>query len=143
MQHNFYANDKAAEDHSFRGGDVTLSYFFTGAKRPYNTVGNIYTFVPVKKSVFKGGWGEIEGVLHLSTFDLNDKSIQGGQFTRITPMVNWYLYKSLAMGTYLWLRDTGQVWFKRACQFLRNPYSAYRLCNSIKLLFMMKAIVSL
>ena len=72
-----------------------VSYFFTGANRPYNTVGNIFGFVPVKKSVFKGGWGEIEGVLHLSTFDLNDKSIQGGQFTRITPMINWYLTKAL------------------------------------------------
>jgi phosphate-selective porin OprO/OprP len=60
-----------------------VSYLFTGSHRPYNTSnGNIFGFVPVKKSVFKGGWGEIEGVLHVSTFDLNDKDIQGGQFTR-------------------------------------------------------------
>lgn len=94
MQHKFYA-DKT-EDHTFPGGDVWVSYIFTGSHRPYNTSnGNIFGFIPVKKSVFKGGWGEIEGVLHVSTFDLNDKSIRGGQFTRITPMVNWYLSQAL------------------------------------------------
>jgi len=93
MVHNFYS--KTSDDHHFAGGDVVISYFFTGAVRPYNTSGNVYGFVPVKKSVFKGGLGEIEGVLHVSTFDLNDKSILGGKFTRITPMINWYLTKTL------------------------------------------------
>ena len=94
MQHKFYA--KKTDDHTFNGGDVWVSYLFTGSHRPYNTSnGNIFGFIPVKKSVFKGGWGEIEGVLHVSTFDLNDKSIYGGQFTRITPMVNWYLSQAL------------------------------------------------
>ena len=94
MQHKFYSNKTS--DHTFNGGDAWVSYLFTGSNRPYNTSnGNIFGFVPVKKSVFKGGWGEIEGVLHVSTFDLNDKSIYGGQFTRITPMVNWYLSQAL------------------------------------------------
>ena len=93
MVHNFYS--MTSDDHHFAGGDVVISYFFTGAVRPYNTTGNVFGFVPVKKSVFKGGLGEIEGVLHISTFDLNDKSILGGKFTRITPMINWYLSKAL------------------------------------------------
>jgi phosphate-selective porin OprO/OprP len=93
MEHNFYSNQ--SENHQFVGGNFLISYFFTGAQRPYNTVGNIFGFIPVKKSVFKGGLGEIEGVLNFSTFDLNNRSIQGGQFTRITPMVNWYLTKTL------------------------------------------------
>jgi phosphate-selective porin OprO/OprP len=89
MQHNFYA-DKS-EDHQFRGGDVTVSYIFTGAIRPYNTnTGNVFGFVPVRKSVFDGGIGEIEIVLHASTFNLNDGSIKGGQFTRFTSVINWY-----------------------------------------------------
>ena len=95
MQHSFYS--KQSENHRFAGGNVVVSYFFTGAQRHYSTVGNIYGFVPVKSSVFKGGLGDIEGVLHISTFDLNDGSIQGGQMTRITPMVNWYLNKSLRL----------------------------------------------
>jgi phosphate-selective porin OprO/OprP len=95
MVHNFYSS--AAGDHQFFGGDVMLSYFFTGAVRPYNTVGSIFGFIPVKKSVFKGGWGEIEGVLHISTLNLNSGSVKGGQFWRITPMINWYMTKIMRM----------------------------------------------
>jgi phosphate-selective porin OprO and OprP len=94
MQHNFYA-DKS-DDHHFAGGDIMVSYIITGAHRPYNTnTGNVFGFVPVKKSVFKGGLGEIEFVFRASTFDLNDKTIQGGKFTRYTPMINWYLSKTI------------------------------------------------
>ncbi len=93
MEHHFYADD--GENHRFYGGDVVFSVFLTNTSRPYKTVGGIYGFVPVKKSVFKGGLGEIEFVLHASTFNLNDRSIKGGQFTRITPMINWYLTKIL------------------------------------------------
>jgi phosphate-selective porin OprO/OprP len=95
MSHNFYS--KATTNHRFSGGDVVVSYLFTGAVRPYHTETTVFGFVPVKKSVFKGGLGEWEGVLHLSTFNLNDKDIQGGQFTRITPMINWYMSRSFRM----------------------------------------------
>ena len=61
-----------------------------------NTIGSIFGFVPVTKSVFKGGWGEWEVVLRYSSLDLNDGSIQGGKFWRITPMVNWYMSKFTA-----------------------------------------------
>jgi len=93
MEHNFYS--KSSDDHHFFGGDVVVSYFLTNTKRPYNTTGNVLGFVPVSRSVFNGGWGAIEAVLHVSTFNLNNGSIQGGQFTRITPMINWYLSKIL------------------------------------------------
>ena len=95
MSHNFYSN--ATTNHRFNGGDVVLSYLITGAVRPYHTETTVFGFVPVKKSVFKGGFGEWEAVLHLSTFNLNDKDIRGGQFTRITPMVNWYLSQNFRM----------------------------------------------
>lgn len=91
VMHNFYSKDSG--DYHFPGGDFVISYFFTGAIRPYNTTGSIFGFVPVKKSVFKGGLGEIEGVLRVSTFDLNNGNIFGGQMTRITPMINWYMSK--------------------------------------------------
>ncbi len=92
MSHNFYS--KTGGNHQFNGGDIMFSYIFSGAVRPYNPEGTVFGFVPVSKSVFKGGWGEWEGVLHVSTFNLNDNNIQGGQFTRITPMVNWYVSKA-------------------------------------------------
>ncbi|HEY1872315.1 MAG TPA: porin, partial [Chitinophagaceae bacterium] len=95
ISHNFYS--KSTTNHQFNGGDVVVSYLFSGGVRPFNNEGTIFGFVPVKKSVFKGGWGQWEAVLHVSTFNLNDKEIQGGQFTRITPMVNWYLTKVVRM----------------------------------------------
>ena len=58
------------------------------------TTGSIFGFVPVTKSVFKGGWGEWEAVLRFSSLDLDDGSIHGGKFWRITPMVNWYMSKA-------------------------------------------------
>jgi len=91
-----FTSDKS-DNHKFYGGDVMLSYFFTKAIRPYKTEGSIFGFIPVKKSVFKGGTGEIEGVLRVSTFNLNDGSIQGGQMTRITPMINWYMSRIVRM----------------------------------------------
>jgi phosphate-selective porin OprO and OprP len=85
--HQFYST--GFEDHTFIGGDVMFSYMFTGGIRPYNQGAGIYGFIPVKNPVFKGGLGELEGVLHASTYNLNDGSIKGGQFWRFTSMVNW------------------------------------------------------
>ena len=59
ITHNFYS-DKG--DHKFSGGNVMIAYSITGSTRPYRTEGSIFGFVPVKKSVFKGGLGEIEAV---------------------------------------------------------------------------------
>ena len=91
MVHKF--NASAADDHSFFGGDVVATYLLTKTKRPYTTTGSIFGFIPVRKSVFKGGWGEWEAVLRYSTLDLNDGAIKGGKFWRITPMINWYMSK--------------------------------------------------
>ncbi|HEY1869493.1 MAG TPA: porin, partial [Chitinophagaceae bacterium] len=52
LSHHFYAKDSA--DHVFNGGNVFVSYSFTGGTRPYNTAGGIYGFMRVKRSVFKG-----------------------------------------------------------------------------------------
>ncbi|MBX7110156.1 MAG: OprO/OprP family phosphate-selective porin [Chitinophagales bacterium] len=95
IAHNFYSKDSSTLH--FYGGDLTLSYFLTKTSRPYNTTGNIYGFVPVHSSVLNGGWGEWEAVLHVSTFNLNNGYVHGGQMTRITPMINWYLTKVFRM----------------------------------------------
>jgi phosphate-selective porin OprO/OprP len=95
MMHDFHS--PKSDNHKFYGGDFMLSYFFTGAVRPYNTVGSIFGFIPVKRSIFKGGLGEIEGVLRVSALNLNSGSVQGGKFWRITPMVNWYMSKIMRM----------------------------------------------
>src|SRR4029079_11595115 len=76
-------------------GEFMVSYIFTGESRPYQTNTAILGFVPVKKSVFKGGKGAIEGVFRFTSFDLDGGNIKGGQFWRLTPMVNWYLSKDV------------------------------------------------
>lgn len=81
----------------FHGGEIAVSYIFTGASRPYSTVSGVYSFVPVKNPVLKGGWGELEGLLRVSSLDLNGGRITGGNFWRITPMVNWYMSKSMRL----------------------------------------------
>ncbi len=96
MVHQF--NSATGEDHDFVGGDVVASFILTKTRRPYSTtLGNIFGFVPVTKPVFKGGWGEWEAVLRFSSLDLESKSIHGGKFWRITPMVNWYMTKVMRM----------------------------------------------
>ncbi len=86
----------AAENNPvFRGGEFMVSYIFSGESRKYITSTSIFGFVPVKKSVFNGGLGEFEGMLRFTTFDLNGGNIQGGNFWRITPMLNWYLSPEL------------------------------------------------
>ncbi|MCU0382407.1 MAG: porin [Chitinophagaceae bacterium] len=81
----------------FKGGELMVSYLFTGESRPYHTSTSILGFVPIKKSVFKGGLGAIEGVLRFTQFDLDGGNIQGGKFWRITPMVNWYMSKDIRL----------------------------------------------
>ena len=95
MLHNFQSKD--FEDHKFFGGDVVVTYLFTGAKRPYTYCRKYFWIYSGKKSIFKGGWGEWEAVVRFSTLDLNDGSINGGKFWRITPMVNWYMTKFMRM----------------------------------------------
>jgi len=89
--HSFYKT--GGTNHTFYGGNVMLAYSITGGKRPYKTAGNIFGFMPVRKSILQKGTGEIELAIFLSTLNLNDQSIAGGQMWRLTPMINWYPLK--------------------------------------------------
>lgn len=94
-RHTFHSNIE--NQYSFYGGDVVVSYMISGERRPYHSQTSIFGFVPVSKSFFKGGPGAWEILCRFSSLDLNDKSLQGGEFRRITPMVNWYLSKELRL----------------------------------------------
>jgi phosphate-selective porin OprO/OprP len=84
-------NSPQKDDPVFNGGELVVTYLFGGMARPYTIPGgNIYGFVPVKKSLFKGGAGTWEAGLRYSSFNLNNSAIRGGRFWRITPTVNWY-----------------------------------------------------
>jgi phosphate-selective porin OprO/OprP len=80
---------------TFHGGDVVASFVITGETRPYYTATGIFGFMPVARPVFKGGPGAWEVLLRFSRLDLNAGSLQGGNFWRITPMINWYLSKDV------------------------------------------------
>lgn len=116
--HNLYSNN--SDNHRFYGGDVVVSYLFTKAIRPYNTVGSIFGFIPIDKSVFKGGWGEWEAVLRFSMLNLDDRSVKGGQFWRITPMVNWYISKILRMEFVYGYGVLDRYGLKGAVQFFQS-----------------------
>lgn len=88
-------NSPSENNPLFNGGEFMVSYIFSGLSRKYMTSTSIFGFVPVKKSVFKGGIGEFEGMLRFTTLNLNGGNIQGGTFWRITPMLNWYLSPEL------------------------------------------------
>jgi phosphate-selective porin OprO/OprP len=88
-------NSSAVNDPLFFGAEAVVSYIMTGESRPYNTATGILGFVPVNKSVFKGGPGAWELLFRYSTLDLNGGTLQGGKFWRITPMINWYLSKDV------------------------------------------------
>lgn len=97
-EYNFHKFDLSGGGKAlFHGGDAVVSYIFTGASRPYSTVSGVYSFVPVKKSIFEGGWGEVEGVFRISNLDLDASGIHGGRFWRLTPMLNWYMTKYLRL----------------------------------------------
>lgn len=74
----------------FHGGDVVATYMLTGETRGYNTVGGFFKEIRPANSVFKGGVGAWELVLRQSYEDLDEGTLRGGTFWRLTPMVNWY-----------------------------------------------------
>lgn len=109
-----------ANDPVFFGGDVVVSYIITGESRPYHPATSIFGFVPVKKSVFKGGPGAWEVLFRASTLDLNGGSIQGGKFWRITPMLNWYLSKDVRLGLAYGYGVLDRFQLKGATQFFQS-----------------------
>lgn len=118
VTHRFYSADSG--NHVFNGGNVWAVYSFTGGRRPYVTSGGIFGFIPVKKSVFKGGIGEIEGCVFASVLDLNSGTVTGGKFWRITPMVNWYLSKNLRWEFVYGIGQLGRYGMNGTVQFYES-----------------------
>ena len=90
-------NATEVPDPLMHGGDAVVSRMITGETRKYNTAGGYFLAVSPARTVFEGGPGAWEALLRLSYIDLDDGSIQGGRFWRLTPMVNWYLTDHLRL----------------------------------------------
>lgn len=87
----------ATNNPMFHGGEVMITWIVTGETRPYIPSIGAFGFVPVKKSLFKGGSGAWEVMLRITNIDLSAGNIQGGTFWRFTPMVNWYLSPNIRL----------------------------------------------
>lgn len=96
-----YVNRTAgAETVQFNAFDVQASYFLTGEHRPYKKSSGSFSRITPFEPVFrvrdangciqtgKGAW---EVAYRLSTMDLNDADITGGNATTHTLGLNWYL----------------------------------------------------
>jgi len=81
----------------FHGGDAVLTWNITGETRPYNIKGAYFEAVSPNKTVFEGGPGAWEAVLHVSYTDLDSGHFQGGKYWRLTPMVNWHMSDNLRL----------------------------------------------
>ena len=92
-----YVNSPQEGNLWFNGGEFVATWLTTGETRSYNTVGNYFRSIAPTRTVLQGGPGAWEIVLKYSYVNLNDRSIQGGQFSRVTPALNWYLTDNLRM----------------------------------------------
>lgn len=81
----------------FYGGEAFMAYAINAQTRPYFASTGIFGFVKVKKSVFDGGYGAWEFTLRYSSLDLDDGTLTGGKFWRVTPNVNWYLSDNIRL----------------------------------------------
>ncbi|MFL5730755.1 MAG: OprO/OprP family phosphate-selective porin [Cytophagaceae bacterium] len=90
-----YFHSAQAGNPTYPGGDFVLSYFLTGETRPYLSDNSVFYFIKPEKSLFKGGAGAWELVLHYSFFNTNKGLLPGGDLWKITPMINWYVNKSV------------------------------------------------
>ena len=87
--------DDTGEKPVFHAGDAVVSWLITGETRPYNAPGGFFGPISPARTVFEGGLGAWEAVLHFSYTDFDDESFRGGKLWRITPMVNWHLSDNL------------------------------------------------
>ena len=85
------------QDPWFHGGEIVVAWLTTGETRSYNTAGNYFRGISPKKTVIQGGSGAWETVLKFSYTNLTNGTLQGGQFWRITPVINWYLTDNLRL----------------------------------------------
>lgn len=86
------------QDFFFQGGYVEAMYWLTGENRNYNRKlainGAVIPYsnffrVPTDQGVITS-WGAWEATARISTLDLNDGAVQGGQVTDLTLGMNFY-----------------------------------------------------
>lgn len=84
-------------DLAFFAGDAVVTWIMTGETREYYARGGYFLPISPDRTIFEGGTGAWEAVLHVSYIDLDDRAIEGGQLFRMTSMVNWYLSDNIRL----------------------------------------------
>jgi phosphate-selective porin OprO/OprP len=82
-----------ASDPDFAGYYLQASCFLTGESRGYRKAQGCFDTLKPKENAFdgKGGLGAWEVAARISSLDLTDDGIDGGQLDDLTFGVNWYL----------------------------------------------------
>ena len=83
----------AADDPSFRGGYLQLSYFLTGEHRVYDTARGAFGRTHPKANFHDGGegLGAWEVAIRFDYIDLDDGAIRGGKGWNVTFGINWLI----------------------------------------------------
>jgi len=80
-----------AGDPRFSSAWVQGSWILNGNSRPYIRERGIFGVLQPERSVTDGGVGLFEVGARLSTVDLDDGRVHGGESSRLTGVLNWYL----------------------------------------------------
>ncbi|MEM9595514.1 MAG: porin [Acidobacteriota bacterium] len=80
----------ASGDPSFDGWYAQAGYFLTGEHRAFKTSGGVFNRIKPKNNWGDNGGGAWEIAFRVSTLDLNDGAISGGEEDNWTVGVNWY-----------------------------------------------------
>lgn len=109
---------------TFHGGDLVVSWNITGETRPYNAPGAFFEAVSPDRTVFSGGPGAWEAVLHFSYTDLDASGFTGGKYWRVTPMVNWHLSDNLRLEAIYGYGQLGRFGLEGGTHFFQTRFQA-------------------
>jgi len=96
---------------SFDGYFVEASWILTGEMRAYNKKSNVFTGIPVAKTVYQNGKGAWELYTRYSDINLNDGTIHGGDMHIATLGLNWWLTPFFSVNAgykYIWNEMDGE-----------------------------------
>lgn len=83
-------NSVQAGNPMFWGSNILITYNLTGESYPYMKDNAVSFFVNPKKTLFKGGPGCWQLLFTATTYNTNDGLMPGGNWWKLTGMVNWY-----------------------------------------------------
>jgi phosphate-selective porin OprO/OprP len=116
------ANSPETGDPLFHGGDIFANWLVTGETRSYNTAGGYFRQVSPRRTVFEGGPGAVEVLLRFSYSDLNDGTLGGGTFWRLTPMANWHLSDFLRLELIYGIGELDRFDLQGTTQFFQSRF---------------------